>query len=239
MTDSPPITLEWNMSKRETTGRKTIDSSAPIADGEWCMRPNAEKIPCPALLSFYNNGRLKPDKDGNVTTGHLDDVLASVGVSKMVRRVLVKGADKTDEIPQSFNLFELRGSSLDHSGSTGIRDQRVSPEKLESSLLRFSESGRMYVEHFAAAANQAQSQDPGFKGTMIQTVEFTALLEVFGRLDESKRRYLTVEDVRGLWIDGKYPKDWQPRPANDIGVGSVMAGVAVMAVKRLWKSIGF
>jgi hypothetical protein len=27
----------------------------------------ADKIPCPALLSFYNNGLLKPDEHGNVS----------------------------------------------------------------------------------------------------------------------------------------------------------------------------
>jgi hypothetical protein len=71
--------------------------------------------------------------------------------------------------------------------------------------LKFSENGRMYAEHFAAAANQAQLRDPGFQGTILQTVEFTALLEAFGRVDESNKRYVTVDDVKGLWIDGKYP----------------------------------
>ncbi len=204
----------------------------------WCERSDADKIPCPALLSFYNNGVLNPDAAGNVSIDHLDAVLASVGVSATVRKVLTKGADKTDEIPDSFNLFALRDSSLDHSGSTGIRDPDVNPEKLEQALLRFSEDGRMYAEHFAAAANQACLHDPGFKGSAIQTVEFSALLEVFGRLDEAEKRYLTLEDVRRLWLDGQYPEAWQPRPADDIGVSDVLASVAVLSVKRIVQTLG-
>jgi hypothetical protein len=198
----------------------------------------ADKIPCPALLSFYNNGLLKPDEHGNVSIEHLDEVLASVGASPTVRKALVKSAENSDDIPNSFNLFNLRGSNIDHSGSTGIRDPKVDPEKLESALLKFSENGRMYSEHFAAAANQARSLDPGLKGTVTQTVEFTALLEVFGRLDEDKKRYLTVDDVKGLWIDGKYPDGWQPRGANEIGAGDLAVGAAAMAVKRILNLFG-
>lgn len=224
------------MSTPEETKDTSVNSPSAVADHTWRQRPNADKIPCPALLSFYNNGLLNPDKDGNVTTADLDEVLASVGVSPAIRKALVKGADNTDDLPDSFNLFALRDSSLDHSGSTGIRDPDVDPEKLESALLQFSENGRMYAENFAAAANRANLQDPGFKGTILQTVELTALLEVFGRVDESNKRYLTVDDVKGLWMDGKYPKDWRPRAANDISVFDLMAGVTVTAAKRVLKS---
>lgn len=227
------------MSTPEEAQETTIDSTTAANDSTWHDRPNADKIPCPALLSFYNNDLLNPDEHGNVTTADLDDVLASVGINDTVRKILVKGADKTDEIPDSFNLFALRDSRLDHSGSTGVRDPEINPEKLKNALLRFSEDGRMYAEHFAAAANYAQLQDPGFKGTMIQTLEFTALLEVFGRVDEvKKKRYLTVEDVKGLWMDGKFPQDWQPRASDEIGVDDVAAGVTDVAVKRLLQLLG-
>lgn len=221
-----------------TTDETTPSNSTTTGEGVWRERPNADKIPCPALLSFYNNGLLHPDEHGNVTTAHLDKVLESVGVGTGIRKALVTGADNTDEIPDSFNLFALRNSSLDHSGSTGIRDPEISPAKLDNALLKFSdESGRMYAEHFAAAANQAQLQDPGFKGGVIQTIEFTALLQVFGRVDESNKRYVTIDDVRGLWIDGKYPEDWQPRAAGDISVGELLVGVTVTAMARVFKAI--
>lgn len=226
------------MSTPEETKETTINSPTPAADNAWGERHNADKIPCPALLSFYNNSLLNPDKDGNVTTAHLDEVLAKVGMSVEIRKALVKSADESDELPDSFNLFALRNSSLDHSGNTGIRDPEVNPEKLDNALIRFSEDGRMYAEHFAAAANHAMLQDPGLKGTITETAEFTALLEVFGRVDDDKKRYLTIDDVKGLWIDGKYPQDWQPRAANDIGINEVLKGVTVMIVQRLLKAIG-
>ena len=228
------------MSTPEEIKETTVKSSTPGADHSWRERPNADKIPCPALLSFYNNGLLDPDENGNVAIADLDKVLASVGVNSTVRKVLAKGADESDGVRDcKFNLFALRDSSLDHSGSTGIRDPEVNPDMLESNLLRFSENGRLYAEHFAAAANQAQKGDPGIKGTITQTVEFTALLEVFGRVDESKGRYLTIDDVKGLWIDGKLPTDWQPRAADEVGVGSISLGVAEMVMKRVFKAIGF
>jgi hypothetical protein len=97
----------------------------------------------------------------------------------------------------------------------------------------------MYAEHFAADANHATLQDPGFKGATIQILEFSALLEMFGHVDESNKRYLTVDDVKGLWIDGKFPQDWQPRTSNDIGIDDLTAGVTVMVVKRLLQLLGF
>lgn len=227
------------MSTPEENTGSTSDSTPSASGNTWHDRPKADKIPCPALLSFYNNDLLNPDENGNVSTAQLDDVLESVGLNAKVRGILVKGADKTDEVRDSFNLFDLRDSKLDHSGSTGIRDPEINPEKLESALLRFSENGRMYADHFAAAANYAQQQDPGFKGGMVQTLEFTALLEVFGRVDEAKKRYLTVDDVRGLWMDGKFPQGWQPRNSDEIGVDDVVSGVTEMAVKRLLQMLKF
>ncbi len=212
-------------------------SGCPFHLDEWQPRPHADEIPCPALLSFYNNGWLKPDGSGNLTVEELDAVLAHVGISPKVRSRLVQGADDTDAAQGSFNLFALKDSKLDHSGSTGVRDPEINPEKVLSALLKFSENGRMYAEHFAAAANQAAKLDPG-RGTLIQTVEFRALLEVFGRLDEKGQRYVTDQDIKDLWLDGRFPQDWQPRPANDIGVDDVLKGVAVIAIQRVLQHLG-
>jgi hypothetical protein len=95
----------------------------------------------------------------------------------------------------------------------------------------------MYAEHFAAAANQAAKLDPGM-GTLIETVEFRALLEVFGRLDEKGERYVTDQGIKDLWLAGRFPQDWQPRPANDIGVDDVLKGVAVIAIHRVLQHLG-
>ena len=141
---------------------------------------------------------LIPDDDGNVKTAESDHLLGSVCVEAKVRERLVKRAEDTDEIPDSFNLVLLRDFKHDHSRSTGTRDPEVNAEKPESALFRFSEDGRMYAVHYVAAPNQARLLDPGFKDALTETVEFTALLEVFGRVDESNHRYVTAVDVKAL-----------------------------------------
>ena len=219
------------------------DSKCPMSGEAWKTRDHADEIPCPALLTLYNNGLLNPkegEDGGELTTDELDEVLVKIGVSSIVRKVLVRGADKSDGVRDGkFNLFQLRDSNLDHSGSTGIRDPKVDPSKLDSMLLDFGENGRLYAEHFAAAAANAREKDPGIKGTVIETVEFTALLEVFGRVDESDKRYLTNEDVRRLWIEGKFPEGWKPRTADVVGAGDVALGVADMVLKRVLTAVGF
>jgi hypothetical protein len=149
------------------------------------------------LASAYNNGDLTPAPDGTLSTKDLDDVLAGVGISSEVSSIHVGGADKTDEISESFNLFRLRDSSLNHSGSTGIRDLKVDPQKLDE-LLSFGESGKMFEKHFAVVISEYTRRDPGFKGKLIVIPEFTAILQVFGHVDESGSRYLTNADIKSL-----------------------------------------
>jgi hypothetical protein len=227
------------MSENQKKKEATAITPSQAAGESWCERPKADKIPCPAMLTFYNNGMMNPDEDGNVTTAELDKVLESVGVSAFVRGMLGRSADDSDGLRDcKFDLFALRDSSLDHSGSTGVRDPEVDPEKLETALLKFSENGRMYVEHFAAAANHGEKHDPGIKGTLTQTLDFAALLELFGRVDEDGKRYLTDQDVRGLWMDGKFPEGWQPRPNCEVGAGDLALGVAKMVLGRVVDAVG-
>ncbi len=204
----------------------------------WRSRPHADSIPCPALLCFYNHGLLNPDDNGNVTLAELDNALARVGIQPKVRGILTKGAENSDAITGSFNLFALRDSSLDHTGSTGVRDPKVAPDRLDDALLNFSQNNRMYSEHFAAAANAARKRDPGLVGTSKQTVELTSILAVFGRIDESGQLYLTTDDIRHLWIDGRFPDDWEPRSQNDISLLDVATSSLEMAFARVAKAWG-
>lgn len=223
-------------------GTKLITEEQPIAESEvipkgYRIRPNVDKIPCPFLAAAYNNGDLTPEPDGTLNTKDLDDALAGVGISHGVRAILVVGADKTDEILESLNLFKLRDSILDHSGSTGIRDPKVNPQKLDE-LLSFGEGGKMFEKHFAVAANEFARRDPGFVGTVTETTEFTAILQVFGRIDGNGNRYLTNSDIKGLWLDGRYPQDWKPRPPDSIGLGTLAARSGLMGLKRIFSAIG-
>jgi hypothetical protein len=216
----------------QQTGANPHSSTEGVAAG-WRARPNADRIPCPALLALYNNGLLRPAPNGDVKTEHLDAVLSDVGIAKAVRAILVRGADSTDQLPASFNLFNLRDSRLDHTGSTGIRDPKVRPEKLPE-LLQFGENGRMYAANFARAANHFNAQDPGLRGTALQTTEFTAILQVFGRDDAGGAKYLTNEDVTALWLRGEFPEGWKPEPRDSISAAKVVGSTLGMFFSRAW-----
>ena len=233
-----------------TTASPTQKSDAPKQEAvnpfehsegipqEYRERVNADKIPCPALLSLYNNGDLKPESDGTVNMEDLDKSLGTLGLGPSVRGALVKVADGTDKMPNTFNLFNLRDSNIDHTGSTGIRDPKVDPDKLDA-FLSFGTEGRLYASNLAKAMDHFNSIDPGFKGTAIQTLEMTALLQVFGREDSSRggERYFTNEDIKGLWLDGKYPQDWTARPADDVSLGEVGLLGAKIGASRIWDAI--
>jgi len=252
-------------------------NECPFHYNQFANKPNADKIPCPALLTLYNQGWLGSEdcpinEDGTVNTRQLEKALAHIGLEPTIVQLLVKGADNavvesdndtadTSNIKglkndDKFNLFNLRDTNLNHAGSTGIRDPNVNSEKLEKTLLRFSEvfsednkeERRMYAEHFAAAANSGLEQDPGdnrldsLKGTLKQTFEFQALLEVFGRLDKNNQRYLTEQDINNLWIDGRFPEGWKVRKHRDsesnpedgeITVAKIVAKASEMAILRI------
>jgi len=205
---------------------------------EFRERVNADKIPCPALLSLYNNGDLKPELDGTVNMEELNQALGGLGLGPSVRSALVKVADGTDEMPDTFNLFNLRDSNIDHTGSTGIRDPKVDPDKLDT-FLSFGTEGRLYADNLASALAHFNTIDPGLKGTAIETVEMSALLQVFGRKDpdRSGERYFTNDDIEGLWIDGKYPQDWKPRPTDDVSLSEVGLVGAKIGATRIWDAI--
>ncbi len=214
-----------------------FEKSEGIPKG-YAKRANADKVPCPALLSLYNNGDLKPEQDGSVDMKELDQALSSMGLGSTARGALLNVADGTDEVPESFNLFNLRDSNIDHAGSTGIRDPKVDPDKLDK-FLSFGENGRLYADNLAKAGAHFSEIDPGFKGTVIETLELSALLQVFGREDPERDgdRYFTNDDIKGLWIDGKYPEDWKARPADDVGLLEIGGVGAEMGATRFWDAI--
>ena len=183
------------------------------------VRPNADTIPCPFVTAAYNNGLLVPTPEGTVHQDAIAEALRAVGLAEGLRTKLTHVVVKADASPDTLNIFKLRGSRIDHTGSTGIRDPEVTPEKLPD-LLRFGENGRMYREHFARAANHFRAESPGLKGALAEKIEFTAVLEVFGRVDDccerKGERYLTDADIEGLWLHGRYPEDWSPRPRDSI-----------------------
>ena len=201
------------------------------------LRPNSDSIPCPALLSLYNNGLLEPKNDGTVSRHHLSCVLERLGISRTVGKILTRGAAKTTSTPDMFNLFKLRDSILDHSGSTGIRDPKVNENKF-SEVMQFSENGRMYPKHFAQVAKHCRNVDSGLFGTFVQTVEFAAVLALFGRVDNVGDKFLSNDDMHALWLRGEYPMSWVPHRKNSLGALPIILLTLKIFIWRVKLSLG-
>ena len=194
----------------------------------------SKKIPCPALAGMFNAGMLKVEKDGTVKIPDLERALSQVGPSSTVRKVLTQGADGTDPVAGSFNLFKLNGSNLDHTGSTGIRQNGVHPERFEL-LKTFSKDGEtLTAKDLADAADHFAKEDPGLRGRVTQLAEMNAVLQVFGQKRSDGVQCFTFADAKSLFVDGQIPSSWQP-PAvpGKIGLGDVLGATALGLFRQL------
>lgn len=205
---------------------------SPFSPGEKAAL--AKKIPCPALAGMFQAGMLKVEKDGTVKIPDLERALSQLGPNAAVRGVLTRGADKTDSIPGQFNLFNLNGSNLDHTGSTGIRSNGVHPERFDV-LKSFSKDGqRLTAKDLADANEHFAREDPGFRGRVTGQAEFGIVMEVFGRRAADGSRYFTLDDAKSLFVDGQIPQGWEP-PAipGKVSLGDVLGNTALGLFRQL------
>ncbi|MCA2977758.1 MAG: hypothetical protein INH41_24555 [Myxococcaceae bacterium] len=194
----------------------------------------SKKIPCPALAGLFNAGLLTTAKDGTVKIADLERALSHLGPDAATRRILVRGADATDDVKGSFNLFTLNGSNLDHTGSSGIRQNGVHPERFEV-LMSFSRDGeRLTAKDLADAAERFAREDPGLRGRVTQQAEMSIVLEVFGRRAADGSRYFTRDDARQLFVEGRIPTSWEP-PAvpNRVRLHEVLGSAALGLFRQL------
>lgn len=207
-----------------TTAPSKVES--PFSPDE--KKALSAKIPCPALAGMFNAGMLKVEKDGTVKIPDLEKALSQLGPSATVRKVLTSGADKTDDVKGQFNLFKLNGSNLDHTGSSGIRQNGVHPERFDL-LMKFSKNGETLTsKDLADAAEHFAKEDPGIRGRVTQMAEMTIVLEVFGRHAADGSRYFTREDAKQLFVDGQIPQSWSPPMVpGKVGLGDVLGGTAL------------
>ena len=194
----------------------------------------AKKIPCPALAGMFQAGMLKVEKDGVVKIPDLERALSGLGPSATVRAVLTRGADKTDPIPGQFNLFNLNGSNLDHTGSTGIRSNGVHPERFEV-LKSFSKDGqRLTAKDLADANEHFAKEDPGLRGRITGQTEFAIVLQVFGQTAKDGTRFFSFDDAKSLFVDGQIPKSWSPPiTPGKVSLPDVLGGAALGLFRQL------
>lgn len=203
-------------------------------DGKGRGRPRVDEIPCPFMAAAYNSGDLVVDEAGTTTEDALADVLEKVGLDPSLVDDLSHGTVKKVGSVESgtFNVFELKDSAASHTGCTGIRDPHVDPQKFEE-FVSFGEGGRMYRKHLASAANHYRAVEPGLAGTATETIELSALIEVFGREDEDGHPYLTFEDLYALWVEARYPDGWKPRAPGSIKKSDLFGTAAKIGALRI------
>jgi len=195
------------------------------ADGsKYEARPRQEEIVCPWLATLYNNGDLVPDADGIITYEQVEAILRMGCVDDGIRELLASKCK-----PQ-INLFEMgttHSEDLEHTFSTGIRDPKVDPDKFEEFAKFANKDGRFYSQQLSEAlwhfSKHFNDENPNaassVRGGDLAFI-WAATLDMFGR-DDGKcctGKYLTVEDLRRHFLEGRYPEGWQVR---DWKLGSI------------------
>jgi hypothetical protein len=184
---------------------------------------------------MFNAGMLKVDKDGTVKIPDLERALSQLGPSAITRKVLVNGADNTDDVKGQFNLFKLNGSNLDHTGSSGIRQNGVHPERFEVLMSHSKDGQRLTAKDLADAAEQFAKEDPGLRGRVTQLAEMSIVLNVFGRTAPDGTRFFTRQDAKQLFVDGQIPSSWSPpHVPGKVGLTDVLGGVAMGLFRQIF-----
>jgi hypothetical protein len=159
-------------------------------------KANGDKIICPVLASLYMNGDLRCTEDGVATVDDLVDAIQKTGLSGAVSIAGIrKFATSITGEAGSVNVFKMDGNAR-----AELAD----------------EAGRMYaaqatnmVNHFTKNPNDRNPQ--GLPGGVLGA--YGLLVTAFGRDEQGdgKGPYMTVDDLRGMYLEGKYPKDWVVR----------------------------
>lgn len=186
------------------------------ADGRsFARRPRCDEIICPFLTALYNNGDLVPDDRGEVTHEQCLEALLRTGCTDArLRASIARNAMPT------LNIFKMEGTTLEHTLSTGIRDPQPSAEKFAEFSGFADAEGRFFSEQLSAAfwhyrrhPNDLNRDKklPLDGGDLL--LVWAATLQLWGRSDGRPGcgKYLTVEDLRGLWLEGRYPSGWAVR----------------------------
>ena len=97
------------------------------------------------------------------------------------------------------NVFDLPKSELMHNGDSGTLRNGFNQANLER-LLSYSSDGSRITAKDLADANQKQMEaDPGEAGRKFGVAEYSILLNIFGKKDESGEKYLTKDDVTKIF----------------------------------------
>jgi hypothetical protein len=222
---------------------------------------NLNKIPCPNLRTLVNEGWLTPDKDGLVDLKQLDQALTRLGVEGLAKKTLVDGAGKAtaEAVAEQFggmaagkfNIYKLYGSNLDHEGDTRVlRKGQVDMERLDWLCSFANKDGRMTLSSIAPGQKEAAADEKsGLRAKLLGLAELTALIRVYGTPDKNGEKSISVDGLRKLYAESKFPDEWRARLTKDkngvegvspqkTGLWRLLTGVISMAFNQIGTSSG-
>jgi hypothetical protein len=221
-------------------------------------RISAEKlqsIPCPNLRALVNEGWLKPDDTGLVDLKDLDAALNRLGVEPLPRKVLVTGAERATheavaeqlgaQAKGAFNIFRLTDSFLDHAGDTRVLRGGFNKDRLDWLLSFANEQGRLGIAEMARAQKEARTDEKTkFFDKAVGVAELTALVKVYGTPDATGRKSISVDGVRSLYEQARFPDEWRARMQADgtspqrTSMARLIGGIVEMAFAQVGTAAG-
>lgn len=200
----------------------------PKDDGKFTI----DDIICPFHRTAFNEGVYDVDAEGNVT--NLPEVLKEfAGASWVMNKVATHAAKKlsTDGDnweafkADSFNLQDLAGSDLDHTGDSQILRNGFNQERLDKALSFSSDGERLTLADLREFQKANVAEEPGRRGEIVGGAEFSLLVKVFGRTDGEGTKFIRNEDMVSLYKHNKWPEGWEKPKAGSLNVLSTALAV--------------
>lgn len=191
------------------------------------------EIVCPVMRGMVAEGHLQVDENGDARISELKDIFQDLGFNRHLANAAVVGNSFWDiagnALSGTFNVNELRGGLLDHSGDSLIlRNGSFDPARFEKLISHSSDGQRMTEADFMKAVQTNKVDDDGsWIGSKISEVEFGILLKAFGTEGPDGVAGISIDDLRGLYQDKTIPPSFRPetRAVAESGVASLASQV--------------
>ncbi|HEY4002912.1 MAG TPA: hypothetical protein VGO93_28830 [Candidatus Xenobia bacterium] len=196
--------------------------------GEKLGNPLADKIPCPALRTLANEGMIPVDANGEVQTTDLMKAFhQGLKIDTALTTLLVEGGKSTQTHglgdllkTHTINLYALKDGPLMHNGDSGILRHGYNEERMQELLACSGDGQNVTLSDLAHAQKGFLQRDPGERGHTFGTAELTALVTVFGRTNDAGEKFLSKDDLVGLFRDSKLPQGFKPEGVNALQLGT-------------------
>lgn len=216
---------------------KVPGSRIPNQASEVQTSSNQPEIVCPVIRGMVNDGHLHVDAKGNANISELKDIFEDLGFNRNLAHVAAVGNGIGDIVGNlwngKFNVNQLRGGLLDHSGDSMIlRNGKFDPERFNALVAHSSDGVRMTAADFQKAIQDNKKiDDASWIGSRISGVEFSILMDAFGTKGADGVKGISIEDLRNLYENKNIPASFRPtegvRPENNVaGLASQVRNLA-------------